>query len=270
MITTRLRIALLALALAAVPHGALAWGPVAHQAVNGKAIDTLPRGLREFFKAHRLEMPTLALEPTVLADTPDRRFLADRLLPFPFTDLPRTEAGLKDRFGDAAGDVGRLPWLVDESYTKLVEAFRSADKERILDEADALAGLVAELTNPLNFSRHYDGTETGQHGLYQRFAVKLPEAMAGDLKLSIDDAHLLENPQLQVFAMIGSSYVWVDNVLLLESLASRGKPGYGSIYFDAARARLGDLLRERLSRAAEAVGSFWYTAWTAAGRPQLK
>jgi hypothetical protein len=34
--------------------------------------------------------------------------------------------------------------------------------------------------------------------------------------------------------------------------------------------RLGPILRERLSSAAEDAGSYWYTAWTAAGRPALR
>jgi len=34
--------------------------------------------------------------------------------------------------------------------------------------------------------------------------------------------------------------------------------------------RTGRILRDRLSQAAGDVGSCWYTAWTAAGRPELK
>jgi hypothetical protein len=33
---------------------------------------------------------------------------------------------------------------------------------------------------------------------------------------------------------------------------------------------VGPILKERLSRAAEDAGSFWYTAWSVAGRPDLK
>lgn len=264
------KIAALALVLGAWPRPVDAWGPVGHEAVTARAIETLPKGLREFFKSHRLELPTLALESTAPADTPERRFFVDRLLPYPFADLPQREEAFRERFGVAADEVGRLPWLVQESYGRLVEAFRAGEKDRILGEADTLAALVAELCNPLALSRHHDGTETGQHGLYQRFAVKLPEAMTGELKLSTDDAHLLENPQAHAFSLMSASYVWVDNVLFLEELAARGKPGYGSIYYDAAKLRMGELLKERLSRAADAVGSYWYTAWTAAGRPPLK
>jgi hypothetical protein len=81
---------------------ASAWGPVAHQAVLTKAIDTLPNPLKNFYKAHRLELPTLApdTEGPAAEEGPERRFAVDRLLPFPFLDLPRSEAETKARFGE--------------------------------------------------------------------------------------------------------------------------------------------------------------------------
>ena len=97
--------------------GARLPGPVAHQAVTPKAIDTLPkRAARSFYKNHRLEMPTLSPDASRPDEGPERRFAVDRLLPFPFPDLPRSEATLKAQFPDAAGKAGRLPWLIQEGY----------------------------------------------------------------------------------------------------------------------------------------------------------
>ena len=50
-----------ALVLGATPRAA-AWGPAAHERVTSEAIDTLPKGLRPFYRAHRLEMPSLSVE----------------------------------------------------------------------------------------------------------------------------------------------------------------------------------------------------------------
>ena len=69
--------------------------------------------------------------------------------------------------------------------------------------------------------------------------------------------------------MLGT-YVWLDNMLYLEELARRGKAGYGDPYFEDLASRVGPILKVRLSRAAEDTGSFWYTAWSVAGRPELK
>ena len=56
-----------------VPQDAHAWGPTTHQRITSEAIDTLPKGLKAFYKAHRLELPSLGLEATATEDGPERR-----------------------------------------------------------------------------------------------------------------------------------------------------------------------------------------------------
>ncbi len=243
---------------------------IAQVKVVEAAIDSLPKPLKEFYKAHRVEMPSQALEPEFAPRTPERRFLVDRLAPFPFDELPRSEAALKAKFGDKAQGVGRLPWLVQESYARLLEAMKARDKQRILTESDVLGGLVVDMHTVVNLTDNFDGQKTGQHGLYVRFVEKLPQWAARELKLSPDAAVYLDDPEEYVFSMLTSTYVWLDNVLYLEQLAKRGKPGYGDIYFEDFSKRVAPILREQLSRAAEDAGSYWYTAWTVAGRPELK
>jgi hypothetical protein len=243
---------------------------VAHQVVVAAAIDTLPKPLKAFYKAHHLELPSQSLEPEFPQRGPDRRFKVDALLRFPFTDLPRTEPALKTKYGEKADAVGRLPWLIQESYARLVDAFKAGDKEKVLTESDQVAGLVLDMHIPLNLTENSDGQMTGQHGLWVRLFDKLPQAMAHDLKLSPDTAKYLDDPKEYVFSMMVATYVWLDNVLYLEELARRGKPGYGDIYFDDLAHKVGPILKERLARAAEDAGSYWYTAWTVAGRPALK
>jgi hypothetical protein len=243
---------------------------LAHQVTAAAAIDTLPKQLKSFYKTHRMEMPSLALEPAFPVRGPERRFLVDRLLPFPFREVPRSESELRARFGEKAEGIGRLPWLVQESYARLVEDMKARDKDKILAESDVLAGLVVDLHSPLNLTENFDGQKTGQHGLWVRIVEKLPQALGKDLKTASDAANYLDNPNEYVFSVMVGTYVWLDNVLYLEDLARRGKAGYGDPYFEDLARRVGPILRELLSRAAEDAGSYWYTAWTAAGRPELK
>ena len=243
---------------------------LAHQVTVSAAIESLPKQLRGFYKAHRMEMPSLALEPEFPLRGPERRFLVDRLLPFPFRELPRTEAEIKARFGEKADGLGRLPWLIHESYARLLDAMKASDKEKVLAESDVLGGLVVDMHSPLNLTDNYDGQKTGQHGLWVRLVEKLPQAMGKELKVSADAANYLDNPKEYVFSMMLGTYVWLDNTLYLEELARRGKSGYGDPYFEDLARRAGPILRERLARAAEDAGSYWYTAWTVAGRPELK
>jgi hypothetical protein len=265
----RLLIATALVALGASP--ARAWGPLVHQRVTSEAIDTLPKGLKPFYKAHRLEMPTLAVDtPPPEDEGTERRFTVDRLMPFPFADVPRTEAALKMRYPEAADKVGRLPWLIQESYARLVEAFRSGDKVKILTESDTLGGYVADLHNPLALSENADGQKTEQHGLWVRFSTKLTEAMDKRLSFGGAAARLIDDPKGYVFAMVNQVYIWLDNLLYLEELAKRGQGGYTELYYETLGDKAGPLLKERLKEATTDVGSYWYTAWTAAGRPELK
>ena len=243
---------------------------LAHQVTVSAAIESLPKQLRGFYKAHRMEMPSLALEPEFPVRGPDRRFLVDRLLPFPFRELPRTETEIKARFGEKADGLGRLPWLIHESYARLLDAMKASDKAKVLAESDVLGGLVVDVHSPLNLTDNYDGQKTGQHGLWVRLVEKLPQAMGKELKVAADAANYLDNPKEYVFSMMLGTYVWLDNTLYLEELARRGKSGYGDPYFEDLARRVGPILRERLARAAEDAGSYWYTAWTVAGRPELK
>jgi hypothetical protein len=243
---------------------------IAHQLTVAAAIETLPKQLKAFYKTHRQEMASQGLEPEFPLRTPERRFLIDRLLPFPFTELPRSEAALKAKFGPKLEGIGRLPWLVQECYGRLVEAMKAGDKARILAESDLLTALVIDLHSPVNLTENFDGQKTGQHGLFVRLVDKLPQAMGKGLKPSADAANYLDDPKEYVFSIITGTYVWLDNVLYLEELARRGKPGYGEIYMEDLARRVGPILREGLSRAAEDAGSYWYTAWTVAGRPELK
>jgi hypothetical protein len=181
--------------LSALPRQAAAWGPVASQVVVSRAIETLPKGLKPFYKQHRFEIPSLALEPTFPEDSPERRFAIDRLLSWPFADVPRSEKEMKQRYPAEAATVGRLPWLIEESHARLVEAFKSGDKVKILNESDTLALLVAEVHNPLALTENADGQKTGQHGLWLRFSVKFPEAVKDRLKVDPDAARYLDDPE---------------------------------------------------------------------------
>ena len=254
--------------LCAAASPAVAWGPGAHARITNEAIETLPKGLKSYYKAHRLEIPSLSAEGSTAEDAAERRFVVDRVLTFPFADLPRTEAAVKERFPQES--MGRLPWLVQEAYARLVEAFRSGDKVRILAESDTLGAYVADLSNPLALADNFDGQKTGQHGLWVRFATKLPEAMDKRLKMGAEAARFLDDPKGQVFSIATSSYVWLDNLLYEEELAKRGQSGYGELYYESLEARAGQILRARMNQAATDVGSYWFTAWTAAGRPELK
>ncbi len=260
--------ALVLMLVLGLPGSTFAWSDAVYRLILRKAIDTLPKAQKKYFEAHRYEMPSTTPDEDPPVRPEGRRFAVDLLGVFPFSDVPQDEEAVRAR-GDAHV-VGRLPFLLLEAQGRLVEAFKSGDKEKILEAADAVAILAADLNNPLALSGNFDGQKTDQPGLSKRFTSLLPDSMEGRLKLNPEAARLLENPRDYVFGTITRNHVWVDNILYADRLAYRGKSSYGGSYFEAFELRTGRLLAEILSNAAADVGSFWYTAWTEAGRPELR
>lgn len=268
--TSWLRGALATVLVASIPLTASGWGLPAHQRVTREAIDLLPKDLKPFFRDHRMEMATLTVDAVEEDEGTERRFAADRIMAFPFFDMPRSEEALQRKWPEEAPGMGRLPWLIMENHTALVEAFRTRDRALILQSADRLANLVTDLHNPLALTVNHDGERTGQHGLWVRVSQRLPELLEGDLEADGDAAHYLDNPGQYVFAMLNATYIWLDNLLYQEELAARGRGGYTELYYANLANRLKPLLRLWLSDASTNVSSYWYTAWTDAGRPKLE
>lgn len=250
------------------PVSSFAWSDAVYRLVLHRAIDTLPKAQKKYFETHKFEMPTLVPDEDPPVRPEGRRFAVDLLGKFPFDNIPQDEAGVK-KLADPEL-VGRLPFLLLDAQARLVQAFRSGDKEKILHEADAVGILAADLNNPLTLSENFDGAKTAQSGIAKRFGTQLAESMQGRLKLNPEAARLLDLPRDYVFGSLVRSQVWVDNILYADNLAHRGKSSYGGPYFEALELRAGRLLGDILSDAAADVGSFWYTAWTEAGRPELK
>ncbi len=255
-------------ALVLMPGPSFAWSDSVYRLVIRKAIDTLPKGQKKYFEDHKYELPSLTPDEDPPVRPEGRRFALDLLGAFPFRDVPQDEASVKAKADIKA--VGRLPFLLLEAQSRLVAAFKEGDKEKILQAADEVAILAADLNNPLLMTENFDGQKTDQAGVAKRLAARLPEDMEGRLKLNPEAARLLENPRDYIFSTMVRSHIWVDNILYADSLAYRGKSSYAGAFFEAFELRAGRLLSDLLSSAAADVGSFWYTAWTEAGRPELK
>ena len=100
-----------------------------------------------------------------------------------------------------------------------------------------------DIDNPLNLTDNFDGQKTGQHGLWVRLLEKLPQAMSTRAQGLARRRELPRRPEGVRLLDDEATYVWLDNLLYLEELARRGKPGYGDIYFEDLAHQVGPILR---------------------------
>jgi len=258
-----------ALAFASAAREATAaWNEVGYRLAVEKAVDALPKPLKEYYKFHRATLLEKLRELAVSG--PSLHFDVDRLEPFPFRGIPEERQAALARYGeDKIREVGDLPWRVIEVYGKLVEAFRAVDVEAIETHSAEIALYVGALHAPANVAMGGDGEAIEQQGFRERMGSRLLELYGDKMKVSASTAFYLDRPSEHVFSIVRDSYVWVDNLLYLDSLSREGVTSYDRYYYEGLWLRASVIVNDRLSRASENIGSYWYTAWAAAGKPEM-
>lgn len=274
--STRL-IALLvaAVAFAAFPSCAEAWGRNAHRLIINKAVDTLPADVRSFFEAGRGSLLQHVTDPLdSLARNPAEKrndFIAlDKYGRFPFEALPRSYKAAVTKFGKLKLEAnGLLPWQIGVYSQKLTEAFRAGKWDEARLDAAILAHYVAQAHDPFNTTDNSDGHLSGQTGINERFGSTLIDRYSSFFPMRPNDAAFISDPTDHAFDACLRAHRWLESILLADRNAFRGENSYTDEYYDRFYNEAGAILIRQLSDAATDVGSFWLTAWNNAGRPAL-
>ncbi len=270
------RMLLLAVAVFALtPLPALAWGPQAHRLADDWAIGTLPPNLRNYFQENRNYILAHANDPAewMKKDRYEqmRHFIfLDKYGIFPYLELPHSYKAAVAKYGQ--GHITRngvLPWQVGEYSLKLTNAFRARDWNQVRQDCAALAFYVADAHDPLHTTQNYNGQLTGQTGLELRFGGELVDRYSHFFMFRPADASEISDPTEYAFQMVLEAHTWVDQIILADVLALDALPGYTDDYFDRFYSRVGSTAMREISEAAHDIGSYWYSAWINAGRPEL-
>ncbi|MEJ2009950.1 MAG: hypothetical protein P8Z30_17640 [Acidobacteriota bacterium] len=237
-----------AVTLAAPP--AYCWGGSAHRLADDWAIGTLPSGLGDFFRTNRSFILAHANDPEewMKKDRYERMrhyIFLNKYGMFPYLELPHAYRAAVKKYGP--GHIkhnGVLPWQVGEYSLKLTNDFRKRDWEH-----------VRQLTGPT--------------GLERRFGSDLVERYSHFFMFRPDNASKISDPTEHAFQMVLEAHTWVDQIILADLRALAGQPGYTDEYYDRFYSRVGSTAMKEISESAHDIGSYWYTAWVNAGRPEL-
>lgn len=252
-----------------------AWGPTAHRLVNGWAIETLPPEIRPFFEEGREILLDHSSDPDdwIKKDRYERMrhyIYLDKYGLFPYLPLPHVLRAATQKFG--AGHVnhtGILPWQIGAYSLKLTDDLRAGKWDEARLDAAALGFYVAEAHDPLHTTQNYDGQLTDQTGLEVRFGGGLVEKYKNFYMFRPQDATKIDDPTEYAFQMALESNTWVDRILLADRRAKDDLVDYNDDYFDRFYSLIGSTTMRELNEAAHDTGSYWYSAWLNAGKPQL-
>lgn len=257
------------------PQQTRAWGKSAQRLVINQAVDTLPQEVRPFFEANRSFLTQHVTDPLDIdekksAEKHNHFVMLDRYGRFPFDALPRSYKAALSKYGKSKLEVtGVLPWQIGVYGEKLTEALKAGRWDDAKLDAALLANYVAETRDPFNTTENFAGQLTGQANINERFGTTLIDRYSSFFPMRPNDAAIIDDTTDHAFEACLSSHSWLETILLVDRNAKRGKKSYDDEYFDVFYNQSAAILIRQLSEAATDIGSYWLTAWTNAGKPQL-
>ena len=265
---------------------ASAWGEEGHRYINRVAAEHMPADMPLFFRNAGARLTFLGPEPDRWRDTKElNKALGEVNGPDHFVDIDKPEnfeALPNDRYqyGDwlrAQGKdpkvIGFLPYSMLEGFQKIEVLFRlwrdpqhEAERDQIEQNIIYYAGVVghyvADGSQPLHTSIHYNGWTTSSnpqlftreplHGRFEGEYVKAqikPEDFSGLVKT----ATKLQDPFADIVKYLVDSYNHVPELYRMEK----------KVRWDAnnRNADSKKFVTERLAAASQMLANLWYTAW---------
>lgn len=261
------------LLLAALPL--TAWGDRGHRIASGLALSALPQPVRAWYAGQ---------EEVVLdhASDPDH-WRADRKEgPRHFLDvesyggldaLPRTTEEARTRLGGDFTRSGTVPWIVQDRWLDLVEAFRAGDGPAVVMATAILGHYIADLHVPLHTTSNHDGQATNQKGVHRRWESGLVERFlqAPDIE-PLPAATAPDWPE-SPWNWLRATHALVPQLLEDDRAADRTTPLNGressrtQAYWMIFWARQGPTVKRQLQLSGKHLGDTILMAWIVAGRP---
>jgi len=231
--------------------------------------------MRGFFEANRQFLMDHVNDPDawMAKDSFERKqhyIYLDKYGIFPYLNLPHDYQRAVEQYGKSRiNREGLLPWRIGEYSLKLTNAFKAENWEEAKLDAAVLGHYVADANDPLHTTQNYDGQLTQQTGLADRFESRLIDRFSNFFILAPQDATKIDDPTEYAFQIALEAHTWVEHIILEDRRAREGLASYNGDYFDRFYAQVGSTAMKKINEAAHDVGSYWYTAWLNAGRPEL-
>ncbi|MCY7410204.1 MAG: zinc dependent phospholipase C family protein [Chitinophagales bacterium] len=260
-------------------------------AFNRLAVFTLPPQMISFYKDNIEYITEHAVDPDKRRysdpeEAPHHYIDLDRYGTYPFDSLPRRWNDAVAKYTeDSLNKHGVVPWWISLELIRLTDAFKEKNKYRILHYSADIGHYIADAHVPLHCTSNYNGQLTNQKGIHAFWESRVPELFGDEYDYFVGKAEYIEHPGESIWKSVMQSAAAVDSVLGMEKILSQQFPSdqkytyedrgesnirtYSKDYSAAYEKMLDDMQEKRMRAAIITIGSFWYTAWVNAGKPDL-
>ena len=187
---------------------------------------------------------------------------------------------------DSLSCMGDLPYHLIHTHSKLTNAFKAKDLEKIIRISADLGHYIADAHVPLHTTSNYDGQLTGQQGIHAFWESRLPELFADrEYDFFVGKAAYIQNVPDFFWDVVLNSHLLVKDVLAAEARVRKSYPAAYQFCFEdrlnqtvrtpcsgfarAFHQELRGMVEKQMRRAIKAVADCWYTAWVEAGQPDF-
>ena len=270
---------------------AYSWGFFAHKKINRMAVFTLPPEMITFYKKHIDYISEHAVDPdkrrNVSVDEAPRHYIdIDHYGAHPFDSVPKYWKDAVKKFTeDTLNAYGIVPWYIEKMLYRLQQAFTNEDLDLILHYSADLGHYIADAHVPLHTTENYNGQLTNQKGIHGFWESRIPELKSESYDYWTGTAKYIDKPIDKVWKIVKTSHAEVDSVLKFEaelntkysadkkySFENRGSKlmkVYSVEYTNEYDKMLNGMVERKMRESIITVGSFWFTAWVNAGKPDL-
>ena len=269
----------------------LGWGFSGHKQITRCAIFTLPYPLFFLYKKHIGYITEHSVDPD------SRRYVVKDEATNHFIDLDFYDESvinsqeyipwdkITSEYGEEMVKMhGTVPWSIMRVKKQLTKAFKNKDLIKIVKYSIDLSHYIADSNVPLHTTKNYNGQLTHQEGIHGFWETRLPDLFKKDYDYFIGTAKYIANPAQEIWNSIMKTHKLVNIVLKTEqklsekylSKYSYEKKGqnlikvysyeYSKDYHDA----LAGQVETQMLNAIKLLGSFWYTCWIDAGKPNIE
>ncbi len=251
------------------------WGNRGHRVVSSLAIQSLPAGPTAWYQGHEAEVLDHASDPDHWKQDHKegpRHFLDME----PYGDpaqLPRSLEAAQAQVGGGYYRLGVVPWVIQDRWRDLVEAFRTGDASKVRFATAILGHYVADAHVPLHTTTNHDGQQSGQKGVHSRWETGLVERYVNEATLKAQPAQadpaIWERPWEWLLAahalmpQLLEDDRAADRTTPLSGTTKTRGPAYWMIFWD----KQGPTVNLQLQLAGQHLGDAILNAWIAAGRP---
>lgn len=272
-------------------HQAFAWGFWAHKRINRLAVFTLPPEMMPLFKANIEFLTDHAVDPdkrryAIKEEAPRHYIDLDHYCVYPCKDFPKKWNDAKVKYTeDTLNAYGIVPWYIQIMMTRLTNAFKEKDKNKILKYAADIGHYTADAHVPLHTSENYNGQMTNQVGIHGFWESRVPELLGENYDYFVGKASVVKNPNDWIWNIVLQSHQALDTVLSFDKKLKETFPSdriysyeqrgetivkvYSEEFTKAYDLKMGDLVERRMRASILDVGSIWFTCWVNAGQPDL-